>query len=162
MTEIRIDQMALIETDDPELKTRLERLRDDFPSLMHCEAGVWVTMPDFVRIDAPDWLKAQKADFDRKYSLERKTPGPYTVEELKDLPYGSWIWVRALDGHARDLLNGMRGAYIKKTEQMWEPDRYLTLAWPGCHVSLKYEEYGTGWLAWSVCQDPFSSEEETT
>lgn len=68
-----------------------------------------------------------------------------TVEELKALPYGNWVWIEVLkEEYPHDFLDT---GYYRKSK--WsDGDKLFDTGWHGSGTSFLYENYGTSWLAY--------------
>lgn len=67
---------------------------------------------------------------------------PLTIEELKKLQVGDWVWVTDENGHL--------GTYLIKTEPPYEDDNDKTFNFNSLSFAdtYPYSLYGKTWLAW--------------
>ena len=77
----------------------------------------------------------------------------YTIDELKALPFGTWVWIAFLTPYHAWELQDAEGVYIRKGYPTLDEDERLNLSWPGYAIAPAYEDYGTGWEAWNVKPD---------
>lgn len=71
---------------------------------------------------------------------------PLTIEELKALPIGEWVWVENILG--TKLVVDFRNGYYRKGLQDNKPDEHFTTSWYSYNLFFNYNLYGKTWLAY--------------
>lgn len=70
---------------------------------------------------------------------------PLTIEELKNLPLGEWVWIIDTSEVTKEDYDG--SMYARKYYQSF-PDKYFDCGTLGRGYSFKYADYGTKWTAY--------------
>ena len=68
-----------------------------------------------------------------------------TIEELKELPIGEWVWIVDTSEATKENYGG--SMYARKYYQSF-PDKYFDCGTLGRLYSFNYVDYGTKWLAY--------------
>lgn len=80
-------------------------------------------------------------------------PHKYTVQELKDLPLSTWVWINFRRPQDAWELKAAKGVYIKKSGPQLSEERYFNCSWPGYAVPMPYKSYDSEWDAWNINPD---------
>lgn len=71
---------------------------------------------------------------------------PLTIDELKALPVGEWVWIRVLDKEGFGI-NFPTQLYLQKADVI-VGDHYFPFVMNEVDDGLDYRMYGTDWLAY--------------
>lgn len=71
---------------------------------------------------------------------------PLTIEQLKSLEVGDWVWVENILG--TKLVIDFRNGYYRKGLQDNKPDEHFTTSWYSYNLFFNYNLYGKTWLAY--------------
>jgi len=81
---------------------------------------------------------------DSAIEIELKSNTPLTVEELKAMAWGEWVWIEvSQDFNDKDV----NSAYYKKHDDI-KQDEWFGCGYPGLGFIFEYSDYGKNWLAY--------------
>lgn len=98
------------------------------------------------------WQDAAKTlkglDWDAaKLVQQALSPHPFTVDDLKCMEFGRWVWV---DTFSSDLLLQQRGIYVQVSTDSTTCETFFCCGWPGTQqqIHFPYDTYGHDWLVY--------------
>jgi len=76
--------------------------------------------------------------------IELKSNTSLTVEELKAMAWGEWVWIEVLQDFNDKNVDS---AYYKKHDGI-RPDEWFACGYPGLGFLFEYSGYGKDWMAY--------------